>query len=392
MWSENLSCKGRATHSARSFAAPDPGLRSWQRSARDRATGFTAAAAGAALGLCLVGCVNIPANTGMPLKFESAERPAAAKSFPNWPYPPDVIEAKLLKDLDAMEFEVVSDERTAYGSSGARSIELKFPDAPGERKVVRFKWKDMPRKATLDATALDAHNDSPRRQIAAYQIQKLFLDPEDYVVPTALAFCASRARYEQGGAGPSEPTLPGSNCVLGLIQIWLLDTGFDDSLYEEARFVSDPTYAYYLANFNLFTYLIDYADPTPSNFLVSKELERRQVFAPDNDIAFEELFRLPLADRWNVIFVPALRRDSIERLRELRREDLDRLGVVAQLEKGRRGIYRSVPPGENLNPNEGVRISGDTVQLGLAKFEIEAIWKRIQNLLTRVDSGEIPLF
>ncbi len=68
------------------------------------------------------------------------------------------------------------------------------------------------------------------------------------------------------------------------------------------------------------------------------------------------------------------------------------LGVVAQLEKDDSGTYRSVRPGENLYPNEGVRIAGNTVQLGLARFEIEAVWKRMQDLLARVESGEIPLF
>jgi len=291
-----------------------------------------------------------------------------------------------------MDFEVVSNERTAQGTTGARSLKLTFPEAPGERKTVRFKWKEMPRKMTSDGKALEAHNDSPRRQIAAYQIQKLFLDPEDYVVPTSLAFCIPLALHGKGNPRRSEPTIPGSNCVLGLIQVWLLDVESDDSLYEEARFVSDPSYAYYLANFNLFTYLVDFADPTASNFMVSKEPDRRQVFAFDNDIAFEEFFRLPFIARWNVIFTSALRRDSIERLRRLRREDLDQLGVAAQLQKDKGGLYRSVPPGDNLSPNEGVRISGSTIQLGLTKFEIEAVWKRIQKLLARVDNGEIPVF
>ena len=95
---------------------------------------------------------------------------------------------------------------------------------------------------------------------------------------------------------------------------------------------------------------------------------------------------------WKVVFVSALRRDSIERLRKLRREDLDRLGVLAQLEKDERGVFVSVPPGENLSPNEGVRITGKTVQLGLARFEIDAIWRRMQDLIARVDAGAIALF
>ena len=64
--------------------------------------------------------------------------------------------------------------------------------------------------------------------------------------------------------------------------------------------------------------------------LDSKPLEaydnspRRQIFAFDDDISFEEFYRLPFIARWNVIFVSALRRDSIERPRKMRRQELDR--------------------------------------------------------------------
>ncbi len=377
--------------SARALGGTADDVRSGPGGMPGSLTGF-ALAGSVALGLGLAGCVGVSSNTGMPLEFETAERPAAASEYPNWPHPPDVIEDRLLDKLEALDFEVVSNERTAQGSTGARSLKLTFQDEPGEPKTIRFKWKEMPRAKTLDSKPLEAHNDSPRRQIAAYQIQKLFLDPEDYVVPTSLAFCVPLREHRQDTPGRSQPTLPDSDCILGLIQIWLLDVVPDKNLYEEARFVSDPTYAYYVADFNLFTYLIDFADPTPSNFLVSKDPDRRQIFAFDNDISFEEFYRLPFVARWNVIFVSALRRDSIERLRKVGREDVDKLGIVAQFQKDENGIFRPVPPGENLSPNQGVRISGDTIQLGLTKSEIEAVWKRIETLLARVDSGEIALF
>jgi len=340
----------------------------------------------AILVLGLSGCTSIPKNTGMPLQFESAERPAEAAKFPNWPYPPDIIESRLSETLESGDFNVVSDKRTAYGTSGARSVEIGFSDDTGAKVDIKFKWKEMPRGT------LDEYNDSPRRQFAAYELQKLFLDPEDYVVPTSLAYCAPLATYPRGGVAPQRPTLPGSTCVLGFLNIWLKDVTISEDYYDEPRFVSDPTYAYYLANFNLFTYLSDFADAKESNFLISKEPDRRQIYSVDNDITFNSFISNPLMHDWKRIFVPALRRGSIERLRSLRREDLDRLGVLLQLEKDKLGVFNAVPPGENLSPNEAVRISGGVVQLGLARFEIDAIWKRMQALLARVDSGEIALF
>ena len=95
---------------------------------------------------------------------------------------------------------------------------------------------------------------------------------------------------------------------------------------------------------------------------------------------------------WDVIRVPALRKESIDRLRRLERGDLDVLGVVSQLEKDEDGILRPMPPGDNLDPEEGVRITEEIVQFGLTQSEIEAVWTRIQELLADVDRGEIHVF
>ena len=338
-----------------------------------------------ALGLALAGCQSYAPNKGMPMQFTAAERPAAESDYPNWPYEPGLLEIRLPKALEPDDFETMEMERTAYGTAGARSIKLHFPEGSGGLTNVHVKWKEMPRGS------LDVFNNSPRKSIAAYQLQKLFLEPEDYVVPTSFAFCVRLARYARDTGQPQRPSLDKSSCVLGVVTIWLENVTMTDRLYEEARFVADPAYAYYMANFNLFTYLVDYSDPKQSNVLVSKE-GRRQVFSVDNDLAFEEVFRNFFPSQWNVIFVPALRADSIERLRGLRREDLEPLGVVAQLEKNPSGVFVPVAPGENLAPNQGVFMSGETVQLGLAHHEIEGVWQRMQDLIARVDNGEIAVF
>ena len=344
------------------------------------------AGAGVALLVGLSACTNIPENTGMPLEFETAKRPAKASDYPNWPFPPGEIERELPELLAAGADKPVSSERTAQGISGALSIELLFSEGTAKETVLRFKWKELPSKT------LDEINNSPRRQLAAYEFQKLFLDPEDYVVPTSGIVCISVEKFEQATGGKGRPTVPGSNCVFGLLQLWLKNVTPSKDYYEEARFVSDPTYAYYLANFNLFTYLTDFGDAKEGNFLISKEPDRRQIYSVDNDIAFEALVRNPFLGDWGRIFVAALRRDSIERLRRLRREDLDALGVVAQFERDEDGVFMHVPLGDNLFPNKGVRITDGTVQLGLNTNEINKVWNRLQDLIARVDAGEIKLF
>ncbi len=333
-------------------------------------------------GLAAAGCQTIPSNTGMPLEYSSAERPAAASEFPNFPKDPRILEKDGPKQLDAGEEKVIELERTAAGTSGALSIEL---ESRVTGKQFRVKWKPMP------AGTLEEYNNRARKQIAAYEVQKLFLDAEDWLVPTVVTHCVPLPKYVRETGGGS-PTLAGTNCVLGTASIWLQNVTPEENLYDEARFVSDPVYAYYMSNFNILTYLIDHSDPKRSNFLVSKEPERRQVFSVDNDLAFGETFRNIFPSPWHVIFVAALRKDSIDRLRALQREDLERLGVVSQLERDGRRVLVNVPLGENLSPNKGVRKSSEKVQLGLTKAEIDGVWKRMQKLIARVDDGEIPVF
>jgi hypothetical protein len=72
--------------------------------------------------------------------------------------------------------------------------------------------------------------------------------------------------------------------------------------------------------------------------------------------------------------------DAIERLRAVTPQILDsRLGVLAQWQL-QGGHYVPVTPGKNLNDGRGVRIKGDTVQMGLTRIEIA----KVRNLLTRL--------
>jgi hypothetical protein len=48
-----------------------------------------------------------------------------------------------------------------------------------------------------------------------------------------------------------------------------------------------------------------------------------------------------------------------------------------------------VPNGENLSPNRGVRRSGDDLQMGLTKLEINGVNRLLAGLLKQVDAGRI---
>ena len=71
----------------------------------------------------------------------------------------------------------------------------------------------------------------------------------------------------------------------------------------------------------------------------------------------------------------------------LRRDDLDRLAVVAQLEPDDAGVLRIAALGAPIDPTQGVRVRGTTVQFGLTEDEIDEVWERIQALIAKVDGG-----
>ena len=66
--------------------------------------------------------------------------------------------------------------------------------------------------------------------------------------------------------------------------------------------------------------------------------------------------------------------------------------MVAQLELDDDGIFVNIPLGENLDPDDGVRIEGNVIQFGLNEDEIEDLWERIEDLIEDVDEGDVAVF
>jgi hypothetical protein len=177
--------------------------------------------------------------------------------------------------------------------------------------------------------------------------------------------------------------------------LWLENVTVPDQLYEEERFLNDLAYAYHLANFNIFAYLINLRDNRTGNVLVSKDDSNRRVFAIDNGVAFGTIWYnwfYPPTYEWRQIRVPALPRQPIDRLRNLKRADLDFLMVVSQLELDEDGILKTTEPGPPIDPDEGATRDGVILQFGLTRSEIDAIWSRIEALIELVDAGKIELF
>ena len=316
------------------------------------------------------------------IEFKKAPSPSVKGQFPNWQLPPHELETMIYKRAVTGKLHGEEAKRTARGTTGAFYLVTK-DEVTGKDLKWKFK-KVVP-------GWVDSFNTSPRKELAAYEVQKFFLAPEDYVVPTALAVCIPMERYLKV-AGYAAASLEGTDCVLGLASTWMENVTVPDTLYDESRFLKDSTYAYFMSNFNILTYLIQHRDARVGQFLVAKDDKRRQVFSIDNGISFGFWPYNFFITQWDEIHLSALCKDSIERLRRLKRQDLDFLGVIAQLEKDENLVLIPVSVGENMDPKVGAKYKDGKVQFGLTTSEIDDLWQRIQTLIAEVDAGKIQVF
>jgi hypothetical protein len=278
-------------------------------------------------------------------------------------------------------FTIVSAEISRPKAKG--DITLKAEASFAGRDPIRVKL----RKAEPGA---DGFNNVPRYDLAAYELQKLLMDAPEYVVPpTALRFVplADFKKY----TNDVSPTFKGSDEVLAVLQYWINEVKVIADVFNEQRFESDPQYARYIGQLNVFTYLIEHSDSNAGNFLISRAEKGPRVFSIDNGVAFAS----PESDRgklWKKMRVERIPADTATRLKNLTREQLEaKLGVVAQWEL-KDGRWTAVPLGANLSANRGVRKEEGLVQMGLTSGEIAAIWRQVQDLVKDLDKGKLQTF
>lgn len=303
-----------------------------------------------------------------------AARAAAVDMPRNWPMAP----AELEKRFATQDFEVLEVKGAGGGVTGASRIKVQYPDGA----KLKLKWKPVP------SGSADGWNNSPRKELAAYEVQRWLVDERDFLVPTLAPHCLTFDEYR-----PIDPrakaSLEGSKCVLGVVAAWLEDVDAPAEFWDPKRFDRDPAYARFMADFNVLAYLIEHKDGRRGNLLLSTDPADPRVFAVDNGIAFDPFPWNFLVTNWNRIRVPWIRKETVERLRKVDRAAIERLGVVAELEKNADGVYEVVAPGPNMDPDDGVRRRGNRIQFGLDDDEIEDVRERLHSLLKKVDSGRI---
>jgi len=289
--------------------------------------------------------------------------------------------AELEQMLQQEPLRIVNAEISRPKAKG--DITLKADVSFGDRPPLKVKL----RKSEPGA---ESFNNVPRYDLAAYELQKLFIDPAEYVVPpTSLRMIPldDFRRYSPD----VEPTFRGASEVLGVLQVWLSEVKVVADVLDPALFESDTVYARHIGQLNIFTFLIEHGDSNVGNFLISKAGEGPRVFSIDNGVAFAS----GESDRgklWQKLRVKRLPADTVSRLRGVTEAELhERLGVLAQwqLQVGR---YVPMPLGENLAPNRGVRQKDGVLQMGLKRSEVAAVWRQRVRLLQEVDAGRIATY
>ncbi|MFQ5677756.1 MAG: hypothetical protein ACE5G1_17840 [bacterium] len=263
--------------------------------------------------------------------------------------------AEIEQKLKYEPFDIVKIRPSRFKGDMTKRAILRYSD----NKVIQVKWKRC-------APGGSATNNQPRYEISAYEIQKLFLDPKDFVVPPTIARCLPVTQYHDIEPNVN-PTFKNTPDVFYVLQYWL-EAVSHKKIFDKKRFKSDSLYAWHLGNMNILSYLIEHKDANVGNFLISTDPQNPRVFAVDNGFAFKS----PESDQgseWRRIRVKRLPKETVDRLRKITREDLEKtLGVVAQFEI-KDGYMIPVEPSENLNKKKGVRHTDHIIQFGLTGLE-----------------------
>jgi len=275
-------------------------------------------------------------------------------------------------------FKIASWKDNRFDGDRTQKVVLSFSDD----SKIKVKW-------AMSADGGDAVNNRPRYELAAYELQKLFLTPDEYVVPPTHARVFPISWYRER-VPAARPTFSHTSSVLVVLQYWLSNvTVFNH--FDDIRFQTDPTYAASIGRMNVFSHLAWHGDSNSGNFLISQDAMNPRIFSVDHGMTFGP-DEAKQGCEWRQLKVDRLPRSTVDRLREITRDDLDdALAVVAQYDI-RDGRLTPVTPTESMNRFKGVRRDGDVVQLGLTSREIRGIHQRLRKLIDRVDHGKIETF
>ncbi|HUG42054.1 MAG TPA: hypothetical protein VMM12_16420 [Longimicrobiales bacterium] len=289
--------------------------------------------------------------------------------------------AEIERRLAAEPFQIAAIDDNRWEDDRTQRAALRFRDGT----ILPVKW-------ARSAEGGAALNNQPAYEIAAYRLQALFLDREDWVVPPTVLRVMPVRLYRQldPELGPElGPTFEGTSSVLVVLQYWL-DAVAPLERPDPAR-LDDAAYARRLGALNVLTFLIRHADSNTGNVLIATAGEPR-MFAVDNGVAFTSPDS-PRGTLWKDLHVTRLPGGTVARLRGVDRTMLENaVAVVAQLRVDAGGRLVAMDPTPRRRPHLSADFTAGVVQIGLTDREIDGVWNRLQDLLRRVDAGEITTY
>ena len=237
----------------------------------------------------------------------------------------------------------------------------------------------------------DTFNNVPRYELAAYRLQRLFLEPNEYVVPTTVFRGVPLNEVHAWGRSRLEPTYKESDQVFFVVQYWLANVESLAEPLDKQRFEKDPNYARHIANLNVLTYLIAHKDANRGNILLSTDLDRPRAFTVDNGVSFRSE-ESEQGAFWRRIRVPALPSKTINRLKAIELDTLRAELLVVSQHRLENGRYVPTAATQPLDTARGVTRNGGLLQLGLTEVEIRQVLRRVHRLTRRVERSELKLF
>jgi hypothetical protein len=286
---------------------------------------------------------------------------------------------------------------TPGGRQGAKLLTLGLAQRD-DQLVFRAKWRPL---------SSESLTNDPRKELGAYAVEKLFLEPHEYVVPPTAGHCFALDHYRRTVDSKAAASFPeqGVSCVFGILAYWLENVAepddaredgiwVDDEILNEGMFEKDPKYRQAIADLNLLTVLIRHADAHDKQFLITKDRRNLHVYTVDNTIAFQSIKNPMLLFRtdWSLIQVPAISKRSVLRLQQVTDDEWARLRVIEHYEK-RGSDLVPAPPGTPMGPPDaGLRWVGLGLQLGLTEGEIAGVRYRVSALLAEVEAGKVRTF
>lgn len=313
---------------------------------------------------------------------------------------------RTVESLEALlvdpRMKILASEKAAGGSHDARLLTVEVPAKNEADEAFRFrvKWRTMSSQTGVN---------DPRREVATYAFQNLFLDPQDFVFPPTRTRCFELHHYREMVDAEAQSDFSDKNaCVLGAVSLWLTEgkpltdrPWYREQVFDLEKWQEDAAYRRTLADANLLTYLTSNGDTHTGQWIFTGTPNGKRVHLVDASIAFdyEQNTALPPERDFGRIIVPALRKKSLDRVMGLTRRELWSLTAIERLvprgdtlhseRASRSQVQRPPKDGMEWQPCPDSVDCDEQLVIALTEPELGLVTQELWHLRNRVDVGEI---